>query len=108
MQIVPIQPVPNQTLQAQLGGQPCVIHVYQTAYGMFVDLYVSSSLIVCGVIAENLTRIVRSLYLGFSGDLAFYDVQTVNGEGADPVYTGLGSRFLLVYVSADELPDGVG
>ena len=50
MLVVPIQPVANQTFQAQLGDQPCVMNVYQQAYGLFMDLYVGNTLIVAGVI----------------------------------------------------------
>lgn len=98
--VVPIQPIPNQTFQAQLSGQACILNVYQLDYGLFVDVFVGNSLIVGGVIAENLNRIVRDAYLGFIGDFVFFDTQTINNEGQDPVYTGLGSRFLLIYDDA--------
>lgn len=101
--IIPLQAVPNQTLQVQLSGQACIINLYQTAYALFVDLYVGNSLIACGVICENLNRIVRSAYRGFIGDLAFVDTQ---GE-TDPVYTGLGSRYQLVYFDGDALATDV-
>ena len=94
MQIIPLQPVPNQTLQVTLAGQSCAINVYQKFYGVFVDLYVGGTLIIGGVIAENLNRIVRDAYLGFVGDLAFYDTQ---GE-SDPTYAGLGTQFILLYI----------
>ncbi len=99
MQIVPIQPVPNQTFQASLGSQPCVFEIYQTTYGLFCNLFVGNELVVAGVICENLNRIVRSLYLGFTGDFVFWDTQGTD----DPVYTGLGSRFLLVYLEESDL-----
>lgn len=103
-QIIPLQPVPNQVVTVTLANQLCQINVYQKAYGLFVDLYVSNVLIIGGVIAENLNRIVRSLYLGFVGDLAFID----NQGNLDPVYTGLGTRFSLAYIEASELPAGQG
>lgn len=101
MLVVPTKAIPNQTLQVQLAGQSCTINVYQLAYGLFVDLFIGDTLIVAGVIAENLNRIVRGLYLGFVGDLVFFDA---SGAGADPVYTELGVRFVLVYLEASELP----
>lgn len=104
MQVIPTQPIPNQIMQVQLDQQPCSIHIYQTAYGMFMDLFVGGVPVVYGVICENLNRIVRDLYLGFSGDLLFNDTQGTS----DPVYTGLGSRFELVYIEATELPPGEG
>lgn len=66
---------------------------------MFLDLYVANSLIIGGVICENANRIVRSSYLGFVGDLAFFDTQ---GE-EDPIYTGLGSRWVLDYLEPADM-----
>lgn len=99
MQIVPLQAIPNQTVTITLNDQVCQIDVYQKFTGLFVDLYVNSVLIIGGVIAENCNRIVRSLYLGFSGDLAFID----NQGSTDPVFTGLGGRYSLAYIEPDEL-----
>lgn len=104
MQIIPIQPLPNQNLQVQLANQACTIELRQTAYGLFCSLFIGANPIVSNVLCENLNRIVRSLYLGFSGDLAFNDTQGTS----DPVYTGLGSRFQLVYLAASDLPVGQG
>jgi hypothetical protein len=99
MLIVPLQPVPNQAVRVQLAGQDCQINVYTKIGYLFVDVLVSNVVVVAGVVAENLNRIVRSTYLGFTGDLAFID----NEGSADPVYTGLGSRFSLAYVTAEEM-----
>lgn len=104
MLIVPLQPVPNQSVQCQLGGQACTLNIYQYAYGLFVDVLVGTTAIISGVIAENANRIVRSLYLGFVGDFVFQDTQGTD----DPVYTGLGTRFQLVYLEAADLPAGEG
>ena len=104
MQIIPLLAVPNQTLTVSLSNQVCNLNVYQTGYGLFMDVYVNNALIIGGVICQNLNRIVRSLYLGFSGDLFFFDTL---GE-TDPVYTGLGAQYQLYYVSAAELPPGEG
>ena len=99
MQIVPLDPVPNQQVQCQLGGQACTVVVQQMAYGLFVSLFSNDALVVQTVIAENLNRIVRNAYFGFAGDFMFFDAE----GAADPVYTGLGSRFLLVYLEAADL-----
>lgn len=107
--VVPIKPVPNQQVQCQLAGQACTFNIYQQAFGLYIDIYVGQTLIIAGVIAENLNRIVRSAYLGFVGDMTFFDTQaTIPQNGESPVYTGLGSRFLLVYIEASELPAGEG
>jgi hypothetical protein len=106
MQIIPLQAVPSQTLSVSLGTQQCTINVYQKFYGVFLDLYATNtisgplpSLILGGQICQNLNIIVRSLYLGFIGDLAFVDTQ----GSSNPIYTGLGTRFLLVYLTPSEV-----
>jgi hypothetical protein len=108
MQIVPLQPVPSQTVQAQLNGQSCTINVYQkrgegpTGGALYIDLYVASVLIIGGVICQNLNRIVRDSYLGFIGDMAFLDTIA----DTDPYYTGLGSQYQLAYLAPADLPAG--
>lgn len=102
LSIVPTKPIPNQTFQVQLGSQPCVLNIYQLQYGLFVDIFVGNTLVIASVIAENLNRIVRSAYLGFVGDLVFLDTQGTD----DPIYTGLGSRYLLIYDDAGFIVGG--
>ena len=97
--IIPITANPSQTLTTQLSGQTSQINIYQKRTGLFVDLYVNNSLIIGGVIAQNLNRIVRYAYLGFQGDLAFNDTQ----GNDDPIYTGLGSRWQLLYLTPADL-----
>lgn len=99
MQVIPIQPLANQAVNVTLAGQNCRINVYQKLYGLFVDLYVDEVLVIAGTPALNLNRIVRSIYLGFVGDLIFIDTQGAD----DPKYTGLGTRFHLAYLEASEL-----
>lgn len=94
MQIIPLSPIPSQSVAASLGGQSCRIKVYQKLYGLFCDVLVNEQLVIGGVICHNLCLIVRSAYLGFVGDLTFIDNQALN----DPDYTGLGSRFSLAYL----------
>lgn len=100
-QIVPLQPVPNQTEQIILNGQNCQIEVFQTNDALFLNLYVNDNPVIEGVICENLNLIVRNLYLGFEGDLAFSDMQGTS----DPNYTGLGSRYQLIYYSSSEVSE---
>ena len=106
MQIIPLNAVANQTLAILLGGQACQLNIFQKSTGMFMDVYVDGGLtpIITGVVCQNENRIVRSLYLGFIGDFVFKDTQGSD----DPVYTGLGDRWQLVYLEASDLPAGVG
>ena len=99
MQVVPVQAQASQIVNAQLSGQNCQLRIYQKSTGMFMDIYVGTSLIIGGVICQNLNRIVRDAYLGFVGDLAFADTQGTD----DPTYAGLGTRFLLIYYAPGDL-----
>ena len=104
MLIVPLQAVPSQSLNVLLNGQNCQLEVYQKPSGLFMNVQVNNSDIVTGVLCENLNRIVRSLYLGFSGDFCFFDSQGTT----DPIFSGLGGRYSLAYLAANELPPGQG
>lgn len=99
MLVIPIQPLPSQTVDVVLNEQACSIKIYQRSTGLFVDLDVQDVLVIGGVIAHDRNRIVRSDYLGFVGDIAFVDMQGTD----DPDYTGLGDRFILAYFFPDEL-----
>lgn len=111
-QVIPLQPVANQTLTTTLNGQNCTINVYfkqiQVAPDIgiqteppnytpinpcYLDLYVGTTIVIGGVICQNSNLLVRNSYLGFVGDLAFIDTQ----ELTDPYQSGLGTRFLLTY-----------
>lgn len=87
-----------------LGGQACQVNLYQKSTGLYVDLYVGGILIVAGVLALASNLIVRATYLGFSGDLAFFDTQPgaaallANMQPDQITYPGLGSRYFLAYL----------
>lgn len=94
MQNIPISAMPSQSLQTTLGGQNCKINIYTLSTGLFLDLFVNNSPILTGIICRDRLKLIRLAYLGFIGDLSFVDTQGTD----DPVYTGLGSRFLLMYL----------
>ena len=91
--IVPTVATPSQSLSITLAQQRVRLEIHQKAFGLYVDVYSNDVLVIGGVVARNLTYIVRSAYLGFTGDLFFHDTQGAD----DPNYTGLGTRFLLFY-----------
>lgn len=99
MLVVPLQPIPSQTLNCTLAAQPCTINVYQQMFGLYMDLLIGNTPIVQGIIALNYNLIVRNTYLGFAGDFVFYDSQGTS----DPVYTGFGTRYFLAYLEASDI-----
>jgi hypothetical protein len=91
--IVPLLAEPAQVLTVELNGQNCDIAVYQRTTGLYVDLGINGVLVIGGVIARDRIRIVRDAYLGFIGDLAFWDSQGTS----DPDWTQLNTRYFLGY-----------
>ena len=91
--VIPLNPVPSQTLNVTINNQYCTINVYAKWTGMYFDLYVDNLPIVTTKITRNELPLVNSSYNGFVGDFYFIDTQGKD----DPLYTGLGTRWLLVY-----------
>lgn len=99
MNVVPLQSLPSQTLNVSLAGQACTIAIYQKTTGVFLDLTVAGAPCVFGVLCHDRVRLVRQAYLGFIGDLSFIDTQGRD----DPQYTGMGSRWVLAYLTPDDI-----
>lgn len=100
MLTVPLAPVPSQTLAIILAGQNCNLSVYTETTGLFMDVAVNNVTIATTRVLEDGARVLQDLqYAGFVGDFVIVDTQ---GE-LDPVYTGLGSRWVLVYLEAADL-----
>jgi hypothetical protein len=96
---IPTMMTPNQQLEVQLAGQNCTLRVYQKRTGLFMDVLVNGIQIIGGVLCLNQNLIVRNTYLGFIGDFTFVDTL---GK-TDPVYTGLGGQYLLLYLETTDL-----
>jgi hypothetical protein len=99
MKLVPLIAVPSQTLSVVLGNQNAQIAVRQNGPNMYFDLSVDGSPIVVTRICRDRQRLLLDAkYRGFIGDFAFFDTQGTT----QPFYTGLGARYLLVYLEAGE------
>ena len=94
--VIPLIPTPSQTLNVQLGAQPCRVDVRQRRTGIFINIYVQDVPVILGVKALNLNKLVRNDYADFAGDLFFVDTQGSD----DPYYSGLGGRFQLLWDDA--------
>lgn len=93
-QVVPLAAVPSQTLSIVLRGQSCAISIFTRTTGIYFDLDADGVTIVRGMICRNEARLLLDRgYKGFVGDFVFVDTQGVD----DPIYTGLGARWLLLY-----------
>lgn len=98
MQQIPLRAAPSQSVKVVLDGQNSQIAIYHKAQGLFVDINADGVDIVVGVIARDAVPLVCREYVGFSGNLLFVDTQGSD----DPIYSGLGSRFSLMYLTAGE------
>lgn len=99
MQTIPLTVKPSVKMTILLGGQNCQIKVYQKTTGVYLDLSVNDAPIVSGVVCRDRVALVRDTYLGFIGDLSFFDTQGVS----DPSSDGFGTRYQLVYLEASDL-----
>jgi len=98
MLIVPTIAARSQVVNVLLGGQNCTFKLYQKSTGFYVDVYVNNILVIGGVIGLDRNLIVRSTYLGFIGDVFFYDTQGRD----DPTWDSMGSRFLFCYLDTTD------
>lgn len=105
MLLIELTKNPAQTTRVNLGGQDCQITLRQLGTGLYLDLSVSGKAILQGRLCHDRTLLVRRPYLRsrFKGaDLSFYDTLGTD----DPQFEGLGERWVLGYLSAEELPAG--
>jgi len=100
---IPLQPIPAQSFNVSLGGQPCRIVLYQKGDYFYMDLAVNGVAVVQARMVLNGVWIVRYAYLGLSGDLFMADTM---GTDDSPGYDALGSRYQLYYATADEFAAG--
>lgn len=98
MQSIPIHQVPSQSTKVVLGNQNCLISLYQKPQGLFVDVNVDGIDVSTGTIARDAVPLISRDYAGFDGNLMFIDSQ----GNDDPFYSGIGSRFDLIYLAAEE------
>ena len=101
--LVPTLAVPSQKLKTTLNGQVVELAIYQLRYGMFMNVTIDGTLEIGAVVCQNRNRIIRSAYLnenvGFAGDFMWNDLE----GSSDPYYTGLRTRYQLLYLSEAEL-----
>lgn len=94
IQIVPAQAIPNQRFQVVLGGQNCIIHLFQKGDYMYLDLTCNGTVIRQGAICLCNINLVNYPTPYFSGLLFFTDN---TDHGHQPYYKELGTRYFLCY-----------
>ena len=95
---IPLQAVPNQTVKVSLSGQNVILNINSSSYGIFVTVNVNNVDFVESILACHASPLIAAYYEGFAGNLIFFDTQGTD----NPVYTGLGTRWLLTYMDATD------
>lgn len=96
---VPLAAAPSQTLAIVLNNQACEIALRQNGGNMYFDLSANGAEIVRSRIVRNKQRLcIDAKYRPFIGDFLFFDTQ---GD-TQPEYTGLGSRYVLLYIEPSD------
>lgn len=98
MILIPLQNIPNQTVNINLNEQNTFIHLYYTTTGLYIDLRINDSAIFDGIKCRDRTGLKLYKYLGFNGQLIFIDT----AGNLDPLPDGLGSRWHLYYLTESE------
>ncbi len=96
IETIPLKPIPSQSVNTNLAGQPCIIRIWEIGGRQYLSLSVNGTVICDTVLIVNRSAIVRAAYRGFIGDLAAIDTQ---GDEA-PRYDGWGTRWFLAFNDA--------
>ena len=118
---IPLAQVPAQTLNVALDGQSVTLSIYTLSRSKmsyllgqatnpaaevtpvlktYMDVTLAGTVIRTCMLCLNCCRVLAAQqYSAFVGDFVFVDTQGTS----DPLYTGLGTRWQLVYIEASDL-----
>jgi len=105
MRLIPLQATPNQDRSVQLGGVNYKLRLraldIDGTQQMFLSLAqaAATSDMIDSALCRDRVRIVRDEYIGFNGDLVFFDTQGTN----DPQWQELGTRYVLAWLEPGEV-----
>ena len=100
--IIPVQATANQAFSCVLDDQRAQIALTTTDYGLFADVSYQGVSVAAGRLCEDRTDLNPDRYRGLPQFLGFVDTQ----GATDPVYTGFGTRYFLIYGSPPLAPVG--
>lgn len=99
---VPLIATPNQELAVELEEQDCTIQVRQLGNYTYLTLWVDSELIIENAICMPGVAVLQGYIQGFKGNFVLVDSSDPNNQQLSD-YTELGSRFLLLYLTEEEV-----
>lgn len=92
-QVIPLPALANQTFTCVLDTQQAQFNLSTTEEGLFADIVYNGVSIAAGRLCLDRTNLNSSPYTGLPQGLYFVDTLGTT----DPVYTGFGTRYLLIY-----------
>lgn len=95
--VIPVGAVAYQSLRVSLSGHAVRLTLQQRGTGLYAAVWVDGMAVLAGALCQDRTWLVRHNACALPGDMGFVDTQGTQ----DPDYTGLGSRFMLVYAERD-------
>ena len=97
--IIPLDNIPNQTFEIQLGDKSCRFDFITSGLFMYMNLEVNNEVQINGVICLNNVNLIQYNEINLNGKLYFKDTQ----GNLDPIYYGLNNRWLLIYEVNDDI-----
>ena len=94
-----LEQIPNQEFEIILNGQDCKIHLYTRGEYLYFDLYVADTPFFYGAICYDRTRVIPISRDSFNGNFIFVDTLS----RSNPEYSRLNERYILYYLTDDEL-----
>lgn len=105
MLLIPLEATPNQNRSVQLGTINYKFGVRAQDVDGVQQIFLTlreagaDTDIVTNTLCRDRVRIIRDAYLGFNGDLSFFDTQGTD----DPFWQGFESRFVLAWFEPGEV-----
>lgn len=96
--VISLSPEPSQKLQVILDDQDVELAVVQRGGHVFADVTLNGAVLVEGALCIDRVPILQPETTEFSGNLIFLDLRGTS----DPEWQGYGSRFVLLYYTAEE------
>lgn len=97
-QIIPLAALALQQFTCVLDNQQAQFNLTTTDVGLFADIVYNGVSIAAGRLCLDRTNLNSSPYTGLPQGLFFVDLLGTS----DPVYTGFGTRYLLLYGNPNE------
>ena len=101
---VPLSALPNQEVSIELNEQDCTIQVRQLGKYTYLTLWRGSTLIIENAICMPGIAILQGYIQNFEGNFVLVHSSDNNNQQLSD-YRELGSRFLLLYVTQEEIDE---